>query len=195
MGSRNSRGHARILRQVPCLWVFGVIVTLPGEACVPHGPVILSAYRSEVGANQRPRRGVHAGVDFAGAMGDPILASADGEVLHLTVDPVGCGLGILLAHWDFHLFTVYCHLESWTVSEGQLVRRGEAIGRLGRSGNSGGVPHVHLELCTHRCRRGHRDGFLLGSEDPMARMAGCFRKGRSYPTDRLVLTYPVRCSD
>ena len=175
--------------------VFWAALASFGDACAPPRPSILSGYRSRVGANQRPRLAVHAGVDFAGAMGEPVLAAADGEVLHLTLDPVGCGLGVLVAHWDFHLFTTYCHLDSWTVSESQLVRRGEVIGHLGNSGNSGGVPHVHLEVCTHRCRRGHRDGFLLGSQDPMKRMAGCYRAGGQYPADRLVLTYPVRCSD
>jgi hypothetical protein len=29
--------------------------------------------------------------------------------------------------------------------------------------------------------------------DPLPRMAGCFDAGARYPTDRLVLTYPVRC--
>jgi hypothetical protein len=48
-----------------------------------------------------------------------------------------------------------------------------------------GFEHVHLEL-----QRG-RD--INALEDPLARIVGCFDETKRYPTDRLVLTYPVRC--
>jgi hypothetical protein len=44
---------------------------------------------------------------------------------------------------------------------------------------------VHLEL-----QRGQDRDDL---HDPLTRIAGCFDETAAYPTDRLALTYPVRC--
>jgi hypothetical protein len=44
---------------------------------------------------------------------------------------------------------------------------------------------VHLEL--------QRGTDRSDVEDPMSRLAGCFDPRAAYPTDRLVLTYPVSC--
>jgi murein DD-endopeptidase MepM/ murein hydrolase activator NlpD len=73
------------------------------------------------------------------------------------------------------------------VRTGDDVRRGQPIGTVGTTGQRAwpGYEHVHLEL-----QRGSNPNDL---EDPMRRSAGCFDPGASYPTDRLVLTYPVAC--
>ena len=44
--------------------------------------VILSSYRSRLGANARPRLLPQAGVDFAAPVGTPVLAAADGARGH-----------------------------------------------------------------------------------------------------------------
>src|SRR6266850_5664701 len=110
--------------------------------------VILSPYRSRVGANTRPRLRPHAGVDFAAPVGTPVLAATDGVVSMLIDYEPGCGVGVVLSHPRFKRWTVYCHLTHPVVTTGQAVARGERIGISGASGNSAGVPHVHLELCT-----------------------------------------------
>jgi murein DD-endopeptidase MepM/ murein hydrolase activator NlpD len=73
------------------------------------------------------------------------------------------------------------------VSIGDSVARGQRIGAVGTTGQRAwpGYEHVHLEL-----QRG-RD--VAAVEDPMPRMVGCFDAAARYPTDRLVLTYPLRC--
>ena len=56
----------------------------------------------------------------------------------------GYGLTVLLDHgrgWQ----TVYAHLQSADVRIGQLVRAGDRIGRVGRSG-SASTDHLHVEL-------------------------------------------------
>src|ERR1700752_4807010 len=70
--------------------------------------VILSPYRSRLGANARPRRLPHAGVDFAAPVGTPVLAAADGIVSLLIDYEPGCGIGVVLSHPRFKRWTVYC---------------------------------------------------------------------------------------
>jgi murein DD-endopeptidase MepM/ murein hydrolase activator NlpD len=154
--------------------------------------VILSPYRSRLGANARPRRLPHAGVDFAAPVGTPVLAAADGIVSLLIDYEPGCGIGVVLSHPRFKRWTVYCHLTRAMVTTGQAVARGERIGISGASGNAAGVPHVHLELCTTACAS-HRDGDLRDTEDPLGAVAGCHDPQRAYPADRLTLTLPIEC--
>jgi murein DD-endopeptidase MepM/ murein hydrolase activator NlpD len=168
---------------------------LPSAHCGVRGPKILSSYRSRMGANRLQRLADHAGIDFGASRGTPVLAAADGEVVHVGVDPLGCGIGVLIAHWDFNRFTVYCHMEKVFVTEGRAVRRGDTIGRIGTTGDAVEIPHVHLELCTGKCERGHMDGYLRGTEDPFRYITGCYEAGKEYPKDRLVLTHPVACGD
>src|SRR5262249_31558722 len=77
-------------------------------------------------------------------------------------------------------------------ARGQEGARGEPIGEVGRSGSTNEVPHVHLELCTFPCES-HGDGDFDGTEDPLAIAAGCYDTAQAYPSDRLVITFPVHC--
>ena len=170
-----------------------VLATTVAWAADPGGDVvILSPYRSLTGANARPRLQPHAGVDFAAPVGTGVLAAADGVVSLLIDYEPGCGVGIVLAHRTFRRWTAYCHLTRALVASGQAVSRGQVIGLSGTSGNSANVPHVHLELCTSTCAS-HRDGDLRGTQDPLGLTVGCYDPERVYPTDRLVLTYPLEC--
>lgn len=179
---------------------FVIAVSLVLSACVGLGsdrPLILSGYQSYTfDGKLRFSEAQHPGIDFGELYGAPVLAAADGKVINLNNSTVGCGIGVLLLHFDFRRYTVYCHLEKYIVAEGQQVKRGEVIGFVGISGRTYGVPHLHWELCTYQCDRGHNDGSLWGTEDPLAVTAGCFDPKRTYPAaDRLVLTYPVQCKD
>jgi murein DD-endopeptidase MepM/ murein hydrolase activator NlpD len=97
-----------------------------------------------------------------------------------------CGLIVAIVH-DQDYRTIYCHFSEIAVRAGDGVERGQRIGAIGTSGQRAwpGFEHVHLEL-----QRG-RD--INDLEDPVAKMVGCFDPTRRYPTDRLLLTYPVRC--
>lgn len=171
------------------------------------GVLILSSY----GAQEGNRRGPHAGVDIPGNIGDPALAAADGVVIHFdnwTTYGDNCGKSVLLQHrvGNDYLYTVYCHLDRVSVREqGQEVKRGEEIGNIGRTGNvAANVPtHIHLEVCVGPCAKGHADGDLANTLNPLGFMVGCFdpRANGEYAAlaknsgaPRLVLTYPVRCA-
>jgi murein DD-endopeptidase MepM/ murein hydrolase activator NlpD len=106
--------------------------------------------------------------------------------------PTGCGHGVVIEHPPFERWTAYCHMHMVSVEPGQAVSRGEPIGQVGRSGTTSDVPHVHLELCTFPCTS-HADGDFFGTEDPLSIAEGCYEANRAYPTDRLVVTFPVTC--
>lgn len=164
-----------------------------GRAPDPPAEVsVLSGYRSVTGANKHQRLLAHAGVDFGGPLGSPVIAAADGVVSRLIDWPPGCGFGVILSHPEFKRYTAYCHLQEILVGRGEEVARGRMIGRMGVSGNAVGVSHVHFELCTSECQS-HGDGDLWGTADPMKLSAGCFDPQKPYPLGRLALTYPVPC--
>ena len=91
-----------------------------------------------------PRWGkFHSGVDFALAQGNPIYAADDGTVYYAGYSG-GYGKLIKIDHGN-GMQTYYAHCSSLNVSEGQQVKTGETIGRIGSTGNSTG-PHLHFEV-------------------------------------------------
>ncbi|WP_307828303.1 M23 family metallopeptidase [Antrihabitans sp. YC2-6] len=86
---------------------------------------------------------LHAGVDIANAIGTPILAVADGEVID--AGPAsGFGMWVRLKHADGTV-TIYGHIDSATVTVGQRVMAGDEIAKMGNRGYSTG-PHCHFEV-------------------------------------------------
>lgn len=85
----------------------------------------------------------HAGMDFKGGYGQPIVAVTDGYVLSAG-RAGGCGNAVKLQH-AAGLATRYCHMSRMAVSGGQQVRRGQVIGYVGSTGLSTG-PHLHYEM-------------------------------------------------
>ncbi|MGB9620825.1 MAG: M23 family metallopeptidase [Brevinematia bacterium] len=85
----------------------------------------------------------HSGVDIAHWPGTPIIASADG-VVSFAGWSGGYGKVIKITH-KYGFMTVYAHLMSIYVSEGQFVRKGQVIGAMGMSGRATGY-HLHYEV-------------------------------------------------
>ncbi|MQA12506.1 MAG: peptidoglycan DD-metalloendopeptidase family protein [Pseudonocardiaceae bacterium] len=85
----------------------------------------------------------HMGIDIANAIGTPIVAAADGVVLE--VGPAsGFGNWVRIQH-DDGTVTVYGHISSYSVSEGERVKAGDEIAAMGNEGQSTG-PHLHFEV-------------------------------------------------
>jgi murein DD-endopeptidase MepM/ murein hydrolase activator NlpD len=85
---------------------------------------------------------MHTGLDFRGDIGEAIRATATGTVTH-TGWSGGYGKMIEIDHGN-GLSTRYGHLSSIDVEDGQHVRAGQIIGRMGSTGRSTG-PHLHYE--------------------------------------------------
>jgi murein DD-endopeptidase MepM/ murein hydrolase activator NlpD len=85
----------------------------------------------------------HAGIDIAGPLGTPIYA-ADAGVIVFAGWNGGYGNCIIIDHGNDYQ-TVYGHLTTYYPQVGQNVRRGQAIGKMGSTGNSTGS-HLHFEV-------------------------------------------------
>ncbi len=109
-------------------------------------PVKSYSYTSGFGVRYDPFTGfsaMHAGIDMAGAAGEPIYAAASGIVVSAGRSG-GYGNLVELAHGR-GLATRYGHLSAILVRPGERVRQGEEIGRMGSTGRSTGT-HLHYEV-------------------------------------------------
>jgi len=70
------------------------------------------------------------GLDFSGKAGDPVLASADGQVVYAGAGLRGYGNLIILKHNNTFL-TAYAHNQKLLVREDQKVRKGDKIAEMG----------------------------------------------------------------
>ncbi|MDY0016775.1 MAG: M23 family metallopeptidase [Candidatus Delongbacteria bacterium] len=89
----------------------------------------------------------HYGVDYRGAVGDPVYTVANGVVTDTGYDPVS-GKKITVRH-DDGTKTVYYHLSSILVKKGQKVTSRQQIAKIGRTGRVTG-PHLHFGVVDHR---------------------------------------------
>lgn len=87
---------------------------------------------------------MHAGKDLAAPEGTPVVAALAGRVVASGLAG-GYGLTIELEHDNPRRRTLYAHLSELYVREGERVRQGEVIGRVGSTGLSTG-PHLHFEV-------------------------------------------------
>lgn len=88
-------------------------------------------------------RGRHKGVDLTAPMGSAVLAALDGQVIKAGREK-GYGNVVVLDHGN-GVCTVYAHHKLNLVHEGDIVRRGQQIAEVGRTGNATG-PHLHFEV-------------------------------------------------
>lgn len=87
----------------------------------------------------------HTGVDLNSPSGLAILASASGKVVRVARGwGGGYGNHIIIDHGQ-GFSTLYGHMSSFMVSQGQWVNAGQQIGVMGNSGWSTGT-HVHFEI-------------------------------------------------
>lgn len=99
------------------------------------------------GQNIHPITGqwyIHKGVDFSTwRSGDPILATANGQVVTVTYAP-DFGHYVIIKH-KYGIYTRYAHMRQAIVHKGQTVSQGQVIGYVGNSGITTG-PHLHYEV-------------------------------------------------
>ena len=87
--------------------------------------------------------GNHTGTDIAAPKGTAIL-SARGGVVTISTYNNSYGNYVVVQH-DNGIATLYAHMSSRAVSEGQVVTQGQTLGYVGSTGSSTGN-HLHLEF-------------------------------------------------
>ena len=89
--------------------------------------------------NGKPRN-PHNGEDIGAPMGTDVAATNDG-VVRLTVDHIFSGRGVFVDH-GLGFYSMYFHLSEILVKDGDLVKAGQVIGKVGATGRATG-PHLH----------------------------------------------------
>lgn len=102
-------------------------------------------YRGEPGA-------YHSGLDIAtGASGTPFVAPADGVVILAAKQPFTLEGHLLMIDHGMGLNSAFLHCSALMVEEGDRVRQGQLVGRIGATGRATG-PHLHWGMKWHDAR-------------------------------------------
>ncbi|MDU4959288.1 MAG: peptidoglycan DD-metalloendopeptidase family protein [Sporomusaceae bacterium] len=86
---------------------------------------------------------LHTGIDIGADYGDAVGAADNGVVIYSDWMG-GYGKAVVIEHGG-GISTLYAHNSELLVSEGQTVRKGQTISRVGSTGYSTG-PHLHFEV-------------------------------------------------
>jgi murein DD-endopeptidase MepM/ murein hydrolase activator NlpD len=106
---------------------------------VPVDGIQTGAFGSRRILNGQPRN-QHSGEDIAAELGTPVKVTNAG-IVRMVDDHYFSGLGVIVDH-GLGLYTMYFHLNSAAVKEGERLERGQNLGTVGKSGRASG-PHLH----------------------------------------------------
>ncbi|XRB04223.1 peptidase family M23 [Pycnococcus provasolii] len=117
----------------------------------PKLTVVTTPYGSRRYYNGTFREGYyHGGVDLAADTGTPVTASEAGRVVLAAREEEGFaveGNCVVIDH-GHGVTSLYAHLDSLNVDEGDVVKAGDLVGAMGNTGASTG-PHLHYSLFVH----------------------------------------------
>lgn len=91
----------------------------------------------------KEHKSLHSGRDYPVGAGNAVKAVADGTVV-LAAEHFFAGNSVYVDHGD-GLVSMNFHLESISVKEGDKVKRGQTLGKVGGTGRATG-PHLHIGL-------------------------------------------------
>jgi len=83
------------------------------------------------------------GIGIAAKEGDPVVASADGQVVYSGSKLRGYGNLVILKHSD-DFVSAYAHNRQILVKQGQMVKKGQRIAEVGKTDTS--QPKLHFEI-------------------------------------------------
>lgn len=105
---------------------------------------LIDTYDAARGSGRR-----HDAIDIMAADGTPVIAAADGTIEKLFFSSGGGGITIYERATDPRWMYYYAHLSAYApgLAEGQKVKRGQVIGRVGHSGDANAsAPHLHFAI-------------------------------------------------
>ncbi len=112
-----------------------VSASAQGKWLWPAAGTLIGLYSSNTSLNK--------GIDIAGKLGQPILATADGSVVYAGSGLRGYGELVIIKHNDTFI-SAYGHNRRLLVNEGQQVKAGQQIAEMGSTGTD--QVKVHFEI-------------------------------------------------
>ncbi len=99
--------------------------------------------------------GSHVGVDISLPEGTPIQSIANGIVVKVDYDAGGYGNYVVMKNPNVpnverlgavsSIYSIYAHLQTALVHEGEVIQKGEQIALSGKTGNAT-APHLHFQI-------------------------------------------------
>jgi len=99
--------------------------------------------RSYMYGGKKVDQQVHLGFDLSKVQHAPVVASNSGKVVY--ADRLGIYGNCVVVDHGYGLQSIYGHMSSIGVKNGQMVQRGEELGRSGATGLAGG-DHLHFSM-------------------------------------------------
>ena len=123
--------------------VFGRQQLWVGSFIVPAEGPITSQFGTRRSYNGGPALSYHEGIDYDAPPGAVVLAANDGQVA--LAEPLTVrGNAVIIDH-GLGVHSGYYHLSEINVQEGQRVKKGDVVGKVGDTGLATG-PHLHWEI-------------------------------------------------
>ena len=99
--------------------------------------------RSYIYKGKKVDQQVHLGFDLAAVAHTPVVAANDGRVVWAA--PLGIYGNCIVVDHGYGLQSIYGHLSELGVKEGNMVRRGQTMGKSGSTGLAAG-DHLHFSM-------------------------------------------------
>ena len=87
--------------------------------------------------------GYHSGIDFPVPIGTPLVATNNGRIV-LAEKLTTTGNTIIIDH-GMNIFSAYAHMSELSVKSGDIVKKGQLLGKSGNTGFTTG-PHLHFTI-------------------------------------------------
>ncbi|WP_330590641.1 M23 family metallopeptidase [Lacrimispora defluvii] len=147
---KRALGYARPYAEAPEASASGLIS--------PLGKSWRSMVTSEFGGRTDPLTGAwagHSGIDLGASKGTSIRAAQAGTVKTVVYGSTGYGYYLTIDHGG-GLVTLYGHCSEILVREGQTVKAGETVAKVGSTGRSTGN-HLHFEVRVNGVKQNPRN--------------------------------------
>lgn len=86
----------------------------------------------------------HKGIDFTAPKGTDVIATGNGKVVRVENKRRGYGKNIIIDH-GYGYRSLYAHLSKVDVKKGDVIKKGQVIGKVGNTGTST-ASHLHYEV-------------------------------------------------
>ena len=104
---------------------------------------LFADYRSYMYEGKKVDEQVHLGFDLSKVARAPVVASNAGKILF--AGPLGIYGNCVVVDHGYTLQSIYAHLSEIAVQPGQMVHKGEQLGKSGATGLAGG-DHLHFSM-------------------------------------------------